>query len=130
MSHENVMAELEKINVREKLSKKDFAELRRMFGARFTAAWKIVKEKRVKKYVFSPSNRVRWIVVGNTTDHLIYEKAPYCHCEDFYHSIMDGKAKACKHLIAQRLACLLNLYTIEEEDDSNYASLFEEWRKT
>lgn len=129
MDHEEVRAELERIKVRGKLSRKDFAELRRLFGARFTSAWRLVKRKSVKKYVFKPSGRVQWIVVGNARDYLIYEEAPYCHCEDFYLSIMNGKAKACKHLIAQKLASQLNLYNVEEEDDDNYFRLLEEWRK-
>lgn len=129
MDHEEVQAELERIRVSCKLSRRELAELRRHFGARLTAAWRLVKQGRVKKYVFKPSGRVQWIVAGNARDYLIYEHAPYCHCSSFYLSIMGGKAKACKHLIAQRLASQLGLYELVEENDENYPKLLEEWRQ-
>lgn len=127
-NHSDVLSELEKINVSGTLSRADMAELRRLFGARFTAAWKLVKQGRVKKYVFKPSGRVQWIVVGNKKDYLIYEAAPYCHCTDFYQAVIDGRAKACKHLVAQRLATQLGLFVIQEESDEHYFKLLEEWR--
>jgi len=129
VGHEEVMAELGRIKVHGKLSMGDFTELRRLFGARFTAAWRLVRRGSVKKYVFKPSGRIQWIVVGDTRDYLIYEEAPYCHCEDFYISIMGGKAKACKHLIAQKLASQLGLYSVEAEHDGSYFRLLDEWRK-
>ncbi len=126
------LAELERIDgvVGEgKLSKEGMAKLRETFGARFTAALRLVRRGCVKKYVFKPSGRVRWIVVGNEREYLIYDRAPYCHCDDFYLSVMNGSAKACKHLIAQRLASQLGLYEVEEESDEKYVRLLEEWRK-
>jgi predicted nucleic acid-binding Zn finger protein len=128
--YSQVLAELENVKVEGRISRQKADELRRAFGARFTAAWKLVREGRVKKYVFKPSGKVQWIVVGNERDYLIYEASGYCHCKGFYISIMDGKAKACKHLIAQKLACELGLYAVVEEEDENYGSLMEEWRKT
>lgn len=128
MSSAEVQAELERVRVEGRLTKAKAAELHRAFGARFTAAWRLVCEGKVKKYVFKPSGRVQWIVVGNSRDYLIYEAAPYCHCEDFYIHVISGKARACKHLIAQRLASQLGLYSVVEESDENYGRLFEEWR--
>jgi predicted nucleic acid-binding Zn finger protein len=127
--YSQVLAELEKVKVGERISRRKADELRRAFGARFTAAWKLVKEGRVKKYVFKPSGKVQWIVVGRERDYIIYEASGYCSCDDFYMSIMEGRAKACKHLIAQRLACELGLYEVVEEEDKKYGSLMEEWRK-
>ena len=124
-----VLAELEKLKIEGGISRRKMGELRRAFGARFTAAWKLVKEGRVKKYVFKPSGKVQWIVVGRERDYIIYEASGYCHCEDFYMSIMEGKAKACKHLIAQRLACELGLYEVVEESDQKRERLMVEWRK-
>lgn len=127
--HSTVLAELEKIRVHGKLSRKDVAELRKVFGARFSSAWKIARQGRVKKYVFRPSGRVQWVVVGNARDYLVYEQAPYCSCDDFYMSVIDGEAKACKHLIAQKLAFELGLYEVIEEEDERYFELLQEWRK-
>jgi predicted nucleic acid-binding Zn finger protein len=128
--YSQVLAELEKLKVQGRISRRKMGELRRAFGARFTAAWKLVKEGRVKKYVFKPSGKAQWIVVGRERDYLIYEASGYCHCKDSYMSIMEGKAKACKHLIAQKLACELGLYEVVEEEDEKYGSLMEEWGKT
>jgi len=127
--YSQVLSELENVKVGERISRRKTDELRRTFGARFTAAWKLVREGRVKKYVFKPSGKVQWIVVGRERDYLIYEASGYCHCKDFYMSIMEGKAKACKHLIAQRLACELGLYEVVEESDQNHERLMREWRK-
>jgi predicted nucleic acid-binding Zn finger protein len=127
--YSQVLAELENVKVEGRISRRKTDELRRAFGARFTAAWKLVKEGRVKKYVFKPSGKVQWIVVGRERDYIIYEASGYCSCDDFYMSIMEGRAKACKHLIAQRLACELGLYEVVEEEDKKYGSLMEEWRK-
>jgi predicted nucleic acid-binding Zn finger protein len=122
-----VLAELDRIRLNGKVARRDMAELRRVFGARFTGAWGLIREGRVKKYVFKPSGRVQWIVAGKERDYLIYEASGYCHCRDFYMAIMDGKAKACKHLIAQRIASQTGLYSIVVEDDENRAGLLEEW---
>ena len=130
MHYTQVLAELDKVRAEGGITKRKMAELHAGFGARFTAAWKLVKEGRVKKYVFQPSGRVQWIVVGKGGDYLIYELSGYCHCIDYFTSIMDGKAKTCKHLIAQRLACSLGLYTVVEEKDENYERLMEEWART
>jgi predicted nucleic acid-binding Zn finger protein len=78
--YSQVLAELEKVKVEGRISRRKADELRRAFGARFTAAWKLVKEGRVKKYVFKPSGKVQWIVVGKERDYLIYEASGYCHC--------------------------------------------------
>jgi len=128
-SHGDVRDELEKIRICGKLTKRQMAELHAIFGSRFASALKLVREGRVKKYVFRPSGRVQWVVAGNAKDYLIYEDAPYCHCEIFYFNITEGKAKACKHLIAQRIASQLGLYVLVEEGDELFESLMEEWRK-
>ena len=130
MHYSQVLSELENVKVGERISRRKADELRRAFGARFTAAWKLVKEGRVKKYVFKPSGKVQWIVVGRERDYIIYEASGYCSCDDFYMSIMEGRAKACKHLMAQKLACELGLYEVVEEEDEKYGSLMEEWGKT
>jgi len=128
--YSQVLAELENVKVEGRISRRKTDELCRAFGARFTAAWKLVKEGRVKKYVFKPSGKVQWIVVGRERDYIIYEASGYCSCDDFYMSIMEGRAKACKHLMAQKLACELGLYEVVEEEDEKYGSLMEEWGKT
>lgn len=99
------------------------------FGSRFTKAWEALREKRVKKYVFKPSSRVVWIVVGRERDYLIMPLAEFCSCDDFYFRVMDGEVHLCYHLIAQKIAAALKWYDELEENDELYESLTEEWKK-
>ena len=112
-----------------KLSKKHIELLTKIFGSRFLNAWKAVNERRVKKYIFKPSGRVIWIVVGRRRDYLIMPAANFCSCDDFYYNVMNRKARLCYHLIAQKLAESLGIFDIFEEDDSFYDVLMREWRK-
>lgn len=107
----------------------DSCDVFRFFGLRGFKAWQLVKDRRVKKYIFQPSGRVQWVVVGEGRDYLIYEVVGYCHCEDFYQAVRSGRAKLCKHLIAWKIAVNLNLYDTILESDENYNAFLEEWKK-
>jgi predicted nucleic acid-binding Zn finger protein len=104
-------------------------QLSEAFGSRFTKAWETLKEKRVKKYVFSPSGRIVWIVVGREREYQIMPAAGFCSCDDFYFRVMDREAHICYHLIAQRIADALGWYDKIEEEDRLYDILLEEWKK-
>ena len=104
-------------------------QLSEALGSRFTKAWEAVQEERVKKYVFSPSNRIVWIVVGREREYQIMPAAAFCSCDDFYFRVMDREANICYHLIAQKLAEALELYDKIEEEDILYNCLMEEWKK-
>ena len=82
-----------------KLSGKNLTALYELFGQRFTKALNALKENRVKKYVFKPSGRNVWIVIGSY------------------------------HLIAQKIARNLGWYETIEENDNLYESLMNEWKK-
>ena len=99
------------------------------FGSRFTKAWETIKEERVKKYVFRPSGRIVWIVVGWEREYLVMSAADFCTCDDFYFRVMDREVHLCYHLIAQKMAKALEWYDKIEEDDNLYASLMEEWKR-
>jgi len=99
------------------------------FGSRFTKAWETLNEKRVKKYVFSPSGRIVWIVVGREREYQIMPAAGFCSCDDFYFRVMDREAHICYHLIAQKIADALGWYDKVEEEDRLYDCLMEEWKK-
>ena len=105
------------------------ARLYRAFGPRLASALEALREKRVKKYVFRPSGRVVWVVVGREREYLVLPKAPYCSCDDFYFRVLDGRARLCYHIIAQRLAECLNWYEEVEEEDENYEVLVGELRE-
>lgn len=104
------------------------SQLSAAFGSRFTKAWETLKENRVKKYVFKPSGRIVWIVVGKERDYLVMPAADFCTCDDFYFRVMDKQVHLCYHLIAQKLAEALGWYDLVEEEDDLYDSLMEEWR--
>lgn len=107
----------------------DIEKLAAAFGQRFTKASEAVKGKRVKKYIFKPSNRVVWIVVGKRQDYLIMPAADFCTCDDFYFRVMDKQIHLCYHLIAQKLAETLENYDPYEEEDELYNVLMKEWKK-
>ncbi|MFP3985697.1 MAG: hypothetical protein ACLFU9_07030, partial [Candidatus Bathyarchaeia archaeon] len=83
----------------------------------------------VKKYVFKPSSRIVWIVVGKERDYLIMPTADFCTCNDFYFRVMDKQIHLCYHLIAQKLAETLESYELYEEEDELYEVLMKEWKK-
>jgi predicted nucleic acid-binding Zn finger protein len=113
----------------DKLSGKNLTDLYDLFGQRFTKALEALKENRVKKYVFKPSNRTVWIVVGRERDYLIMPEAEFCTCDDFYFRVLDKKIHLCYHLIAQKIARNLCWYEVIDENDELYQSLMNEWKK-
>jgi predicted nucleic acid-binding Zn finger protein len=112
-----------------KLSGKNLTALYELFGQRFTKALDALKENRVKKYVFKPSGRKVWIVIGRERDYLIMPEAEFCMCDDFYFRVLDKKIHLCYHLIAQKIARNLGWYETIEENDKLYESLMNEWKK-
>jgi predicted nucleic acid-binding Zn finger protein len=112
----------------ERVRELDLIQLIMDFGERGEKAWELLRENRVKRYTFKPSGRIVWIVVGRGGDHLIYPAVGYCGCDDFYFSVMEGKALVCQHLIAQRLAGRLGWFDIVEESDELFEVLMEDWR--
>lgn len=112
-----------------KLIGKNLTKLYEIFGQRFIKAFEALKENRVKKYVFKPSNKVVWIVIGKERDYLIMPEAEFCPCDDFYFRVLDKEVHLCYHLIAQKIANILEWYETLEEHDELYDSLMKEWKK-
>lgn len=131
-----VLQELNKIGklalqYREDLSNpKLFLALDRKFQGSYEKVFELLHNHSIKKYVFQPSGKIVWIVTGRERDYLIYPESPYCHCTNFYIHVINGQAKVCTHLVAQRIAQVLNMYTVVEESDKIFNSLMEEWKKT
>ena len=113
----------------DKLTGKNLTRLYEIFGQRFTKAFEALKENRVKKYVFKPSGRTVWIVVGKERDSLIMAQAEFCMCDDFYFRVLDREVHLCYHLIAQKIANALTWYESIEEHDELYDTLMNEWKK-
>jgi predicted nucleic acid-binding Zn finger protein len=114
----------------DKLSGASLTALYDLFGQRFTKALEALKENRVKKYVFKPSNRVVWIVVGREREYLIMAEAEFCTCDDFYFRVLDRKVHLCYHLIAQKIARNLGWFEVVDERDELFNSLMDEWKTT
>jgi predicted nucleic acid-binding Zn finger protein len=112
-----------------RLTGKGLTRLYEFFGERFTRAFEALRENRVKRYVFRPSGRIVWIVVGKERDYLIMPEAEFCTCDDFYFRVVDKKVHLCYHLIAQKLAKALGWCEGVQEHDELYDSLMNEWKK-
>ena len=112
-----------------KLTGRNLTKLYDIFGQRFTRAFEALKENRVKKYVFKPSGKTVWIVVGRERDYLIMPEAEFCTCDDFYFRVLDRKVHLCYHLIGQKLAKNLDWFEVVREHDELYDSLMNEWKK-
>ena len=112
-----------------KLSGKNLTDLYDLFGQRFTKALEALKENRVKKYVFKPSGRTVWIVVGRERDYLLMPEAEFCTCDDFYFRVLDKKVHMCYHILTQKIAANLGWLELIEENDECFDMLMNEWKK-
>ena len=86
-----------------------------------------VRAGRVKLYVFKPSGRRRWVVVGKHGEYLVLPGSGYCSCHDFFFRVMSGEKPTCYHLIAVRIAEERSRYELIEEKDSNHDKLMSRW---
>ena len=98
------------------------------FGQRVNKALEALGESRIKKYVFQPSGRVVWIVVGKERDYLVMPASDYCSCDDFYYQFDHGHL--CYHIIAQKLAESLGRFDLFEDDDDFFDILIQEWKQS
>ncbi len=85
-------------------------------------------ENRVKRYIFRPSLREIWIVIGNNAEYMIYPRAGYCGCSDFYFRVLDQEVALCYHVLAQKLAEALDYYDTVNEDNEAYRDLMAIWK--
>jgi predicted nucleic acid-binding Zn finger protein len=116
------------VRKRGKITKTHRNRLSLIFGQRLEKALATLEERRVKKYVFQPSGRTVWIVVGKEREYLVMPAAEYCSCDDFYFQFHQGHL--CYHIIAQKLAEATSQYDLIEDDDKLFDILIEEWKTT
>ncbi len=102
--------------------------LSKMYGERLKRALKAVEEGRVKKYVFKPSGRVVWIIVGTERDYQTIPSINYCICDDFYFHVISHEVGLCYHLLAQMLSEALGKFELFTAHDRMYEPLMSEWR--
>lgn len=112
-----------------RLSGENLTALYELFGTRFTKALDALREGRVKKYVFSPSGKIVWVVVGRERDYLIMPEAEFCTCDDYYFRVLDKKIHMCYHILTQKIAANLGWFKIYQEADECHDMLMNEWKK-
>ena len=96
---------------------------------RFLRALEAVKNGKVKKYVFKPSGKVIWIVVGKKREYIVLPNVSFCSCDDYYYRIMNEEVSLCYHLIACWIAEATGEFDLIEEEDSFYDFLLSDWKK-
>ncbi len=107
----------------------DPSELAKIYGPRSNRAWELLKSRKIIKYIFRPSGRIRWIVKGKEREYLILPSTSFCDCYDFYFGVVYGESLACQHLIAHSLAVTLNDYKVKAVADSQFDHFMERWRR-
>lgn len=118
----------ETIKKKKRMTEEECKKLFCVFNDRFDNALKTMKEERVRKYVFHPSKRVVWSVIGKEQEYQILPLANFCMCNDFYFRVVDQQTFLCYHLIAQKLAETLNKYVRIDKGDQEYEALMVELR--
>lgn len=109
------------------ISGSELSALARYCGDRFWKALRTVANDLVKKYVFEPSGREAWIVVGKSRDYRVLSEI-YCDCEDFYiNVIIKRSTDLCYHILSKILAGALGVYSEIRVDDMIYDTLQVEW---
>jgi len=108
------------------VSNNHVSTLMERFGQRASKALDALTESRIKKYVFQPSGRIVWIVVGKARDYLVMPAIDYCSCDDFYYQFDHGHI--CYHIIAQKLAEATSRFDLFEDDDQFFDILIREWK--
>jgi len=109
-----------------KVSQLHVSRLSEAFGQRLNKALEALDERRIKKYLFQPSGRVVWIVVGKRRDYIVMPAIDYCSCYDFYFQFDRGHV--CYHIIAQKLAEATGTFDQFEDDDHFFNVLIKEWK--
>ncbi|MHA1738238.1 MAG: hypothetical protein ACTSXA_03645 [Candidatus Heimdallarchaeota archaeon] len=110
-----------------KLSTEDMERLEKIFGERVKKALNLIGENRVKKYLFTPSGVIRWVVTGYEKDYLVIEQS-FCSCKDFlYTALFKREVPSCYHLLAREIAERIEKYDEITIEDNLYATYMDEW---
>lgn len=106
----------------------DEKEVLESYEPKLARAMEAVENYAVKRYIFKPSTRTIWIVVGKEREYQVIPKL-YCQCDDFYiNVVIKKKTRACYHLIAQAIAEERGIFESYELLDSDFIRLNKEWK--
>lgn len=89
-----------------------------------------VRENRVKLYLFKPSGRTLWIVVGKHGRYLVLPDPEYCTCNDFFFRVLSEEKPNCYHILAVKKAVKEKIYRIVEKEDKLYIKILRECFQT
>ncbi len=124
---EEIFSAIEEVKRERGISGSTLVTLNRLCGERFWRAIKAVTSSLVKRYLFEPSNREVWVVVGKNRDYIVSDF--YCDCDDFYFKVViKRRAKSCYHILAKLLAEALEVFSDIRIGDEMYDTLREEWQ--
>ena len=93
------------------------------FQKRFQQALGLAEGEKVRKYRFSPSGRILWIVSGRGREYQVLPESTFCTCDDYHFRVMEHKKQLCYHIIAQRLSEAMGNYIVTEMIDSRYPEI-------
>jgi predicted nucleic acid-binding Zn finger protein len=116
-------AALEEAKACRDLPSQTLSRLSDVFGDKLGRALEAVDQGRVMRFVFNPSRRILWVVSGRGGEYLVLPNAGFCSCEDFYFRVISHEESLCYHILAQKLAEVLNRYTTKEDTDEEYHTL-------
>lgn len=123
---EEIYREIKKTkNITEKQKKK----MEKTFGTRFEKAYQTILDGKVKKYIFKPSEKQVWVVIGKGHIYQILPSVNFCSCNDFYFRVIGQEIFLCKHLIAQKFADALEKYFIIVKNEKEFESLMVKLRE-
>jgi predicted nucleic acid-binding Zn finger protein len=106
-----------------KISEEQKNKMEEIFGSRFNNAYKTLLNRKVRKYIFNPSEKKVWVVIGKSGSYQILPSVNFCSCNDFYFRVIGQEIFLCYHLIAQKLAYALDKYEIIEKEEAAFESL-------
>jgi predicted nucleic acid-binding Zn finger protein len=105
------------------LSEAQREALETTFPKKFQRALGLAEGEKVRKYRFSPSGRILWVVTGRGREYQVLPESMFCTCDDYYFRVMDHKKQLCYHIIAQRLSEAMGKYIMTEMIDSRYPEI-------
>ena len=105
----------------------DLTKLEELFGDRVKKALELVADNRVKKYRFTPSGVIRWVVEG-TENNYLQIAASFCSCRDFlFSSLLRREVPSCYHLLAREIAERTERFEEITLNDSDYSQFMKDF---
>ena len=112
-----------------KFDDKQFKLMLKLYGPKFYKSLKAVMNKKIKKYIFKPSEKIIWIVIGKKCEYIVLPERNFCLCDDFYYRTTSEQSYFCYHIIACYIAKAIRKFDVIVENDKLYNFLLNDWKK-